>query len=129
MLAVSAGNVAGTTSAGPLRLIMVDAPGCRFCLKWTEEIGPSYPKSEEGRRAPLTRVGREASEIAGFAPVIYTPTFILTRDGHEVGRIAGYPGAHYFWVELAELIDKADAEKAEPARGTASEQGTHDKTP
>ena len=88
-----------------VRLVMVEAAGCRFCAQWHAEIGPTYPNSEEGKFAPLKRVAREAPELTALKPVIYTPTFIVMRGTHEVGRIAGYPGQHYFWDELRPLLE------------------------
>ena len=66
--------------------------------------GARYPKSAEGRFAPLKRVRRGAPEIKGFNPVVYTPTFIVVRSGEEIGRITGYPGQDYFWSELTPLL-------------------------
>lgn len=90
-----------------LTLIMVDEPGCRYCRKFDAEIGGRYPKTAEGRFAPLVKVRRKAPELARFNPVIYTPTFILARRGEELGRITGYPGPHYFFSELDALLAPA----------------------
>lgn len=87
-----------------VRLIMVEEPGCRFCRKWNEEIGPGYRKSAEGRFAPLKRVERGADEIKGLAPVVFTPTFVVMRANEELGRITGYPGAEYFYTELRPIL-------------------------
>jgi len=109
--ALIAASVTGATAAlaagGGLTLIMVDEPGCSYCRKFDAEIGRGYPKTAEGRFAPLHRVRRKAPELAGLNPVIYTPTFILTRRGEELGRITGYPGAEYFYSELEDLLSKA----------------------
>lgn len=98
-----------------MRLVMVEERGCRYCLAWDREVGRSYGASAEGRLAPLVRVGRSAPVLASLKPVVYTPTFILIDGGDEVGRITGYPGAAYFWEELAALI-------AAPARGATRER-------
>jgi hypothetical protein len=90
-----------------IRLIMVEEKGCRFCRMWDAQIGRAYPKSAEGRFAPLKRVRRGAAEIRGFNPVVYTPTFIVVRSGEEIGRITGYPGQDYFWSELAPILSAA----------------------
>lgn len=89
-------------------LMMVEEPGCHFCRKWHAEIGPGYSSTAEGRFAPLKRVvGRGARELQGLAPVVYTPTFIVMREGRELGRLAGYPGADYFYPELKPLLSAA----------------------
>lgn len=108
MMAVSALPAAGPPPAAAVssqvRLIMVHEPGCRFCRKWEADIGPSYPRSAEGRFAPLVRVRRNAEALKGFAPVVYTPTFIVVRRDEEIGRITGYPGPDYFWEELDPIL-------------------------
>ncbi len=106
MIRVLSGAMAAETE-GSLRLLMVEEVGCRFCAAWDADIGQSYGASAEGRFAPLVRVKRNAPELAGLKPAIYTPTFILMRGRHEFGRIIGYPGPHYFWVELGVLLEKA----------------------
>jgi hypothetical protein len=88
-------------------LIMVDDPACGYCIRWNKEVGRGYGRTAEGRAAPLRRVGRDSRALADFAPVIYTPTFILVRGGREVGRITGYPGQLYFWEELSNLMSSA----------------------
>jgi len=37
-------------------LIMFEHAGCAWCETFDREIAPIYPKTEEGRRAPLRRV-------------------------------------------------------------------------
>ena len=64
---------------GTLRLIMVEEVGCRFCLAWDADVGIAHPKTKEGAFAPLLRVKRDAPEVAAFAPIVYTPTFIVAR--------------------------------------------------
>jgi thioredoxin-related protein len=98
----------------PLRLIMVEEAGCRFCMRWDADVGASYARSREGAVAPLLRVKRDAPELAAFAPVVYTPTFIVAEGGKEIGRITGYPGETFFWEELAALLEKAGI-SSEPA--------------
>lgn len=88
-------------------LIMVDDPACHYCRKWNKEVGGGYARTAEGRAAPLMRVRRNSKALSNFSPVVYTPTFILVRDGREVGRITGYPGQLYFWEELSALMASA----------------------
>lgn len=90
-----------------VRLIMVEQAGCRYCIEWDLEIGPKYPQSAEGRFAPLQKVTRGDPLLRPFKPVIYTPTFLVVRDGKEVGRVTGYAGKLFFWEELDEQLAKA----------------------
>lgn len=121
----SDGGAAGKPDEAPrgeaLQLIMVEEPGCRFCRRWDTEVGTAYAASLEGKIAPLQRVRREAPELAGLKPVIYTPTFILVRGRQELGRIPGYPGESFFWEELGLLLDNAGVRRdSEPSGARAA---------
>ena len=97
------------TSAFAVQLIMVDQKGCHYCEAWMDEIGPAYPKTAEGKFAPLeTRdISKGAPARATFARrVNFTPTFILMADGAEIARIEGYPGEDFFWPLLTQLLEK-----------------------
>ncbi|ASP36853.1 transcriptional regulator [Labrenzia sp. VG12] len=90
-------------------LIMVEQPGCVWCERWDEEIGGAYPKTEEGRVAPLRRVDITdgwPEDLAGVARERLTPTFILVSDGVEIDRLRGYPGEHFFWPLLSAMLEK-----------------------
>lgn len=92
--------------ASAAELVMVEEAGCPWCARWNAEVGPAYPKTEEGRRAPLRRVDLHAlpGDIAFATPPRFTPTFVLVEAGREVGRIEGYPGDEFFWALLARLL-------------------------
>lgn len=90
-------------------LVMLEQPGCAWCKRWNEEIAPAYPNTPEGRRAPLRRVDISRpwpQDLDGISPDVLTPTFILIEDGQEVARLRGYPGEHFFWPVLGEMIEK-----------------------
>jgi hypothetical protein len=90
-------------------LLMFEEAGCPWCIKWHNEVGPGYPRSPEGRRAPLRRLDIRAALPVGIrldTPVRATPTFVLIDDGREVGRITGYPGPDFFWAMLEEMMRK-----------------------
>lgn len=92
-------------SAGAAELIMVRQAGCPWCILWDREIGSIYPKSDEGRFAPLRPIDiRKPLPVSVKQPVTITPTFILVEDSHEIGRITGYPGDSFFWEMLSELL-------------------------
>ena len=92
------------------RLLMFEQPGCIYCAMWKREVGEGYPHSPEGEAAPLWVLQLRDPLPDGIAlrsrPVI-TPTFVLVVDGAEQGRIEGYPGAHFFWPMLANLLQTA----------------------
>jgi len=92
-------------------LLMFEERGCPWCARWHAEIGPAYPNTDEGRRAPLRRLDIHAPRPEGIAlgpPLRLTPTFVLVERGREVGRITGYPGQDFFWGLLGELLARRD---------------------
>ena len=99
-------------------LVTVEEPGCIWCARWNKQIGPIYPKTAEGRAAPLRRemINALPDDIGFAAGIYFTPTFVLVRDGQELGRIEGYPGEDFFWGLLGRLLERngvtlgADAE-------------------
>ena len=89
-------------------LVMVEEQGCYYCITWKNVIGPIYPKTPEGTFAPLRMVDIDdgvPSDLTYARKVVYTPTFILIDNGHEVGRIEGYPGEDFFWGLLGMMLE------------------------
>ena len=105
---------AAPLSAGT-ELVMIEEAGCMWCARWNREIAPIYPKTAEGRAAPLRRASLRGdnSDMTLKTGIHFTPTFILTVDGVEHGRIEGYPGEAFFWGLLGRLIEEAPG-KASP---------------
>jgi hypothetical protein len=70
-------------------LLMAEEDGCVWCAQWDKDISHIYPKTAEGRAAPLQRYDLHGPppEVAFQNEVRYSPTFILVVDGREVGRI------------------------------------------
>lgn len=90
-------------------LLMFEEPGCMWCMRWNEEVGTEYPITPEGQAAPLLRLQLRDGAPDGVELVSrprYTPTFVLVRDGAEVGRIEGYPGEDFFWGLLGRLLSR-----------------------
>lgn len=109
---VLAAMLAASSAAAELSLVMIEQPGCAWCARWREEIGVAYPRTDEGRRAPLRPVSLAEpwpEDLAQVRPERFTPTFVLVEDGVEVGRLRGYAGSDFFWHLLGELLDAADA--------------------
>ncbi|HMO08366.1 MAG TPA: thioredoxin family protein [Paracoccaceae bacterium] len=100
-------------AAADLRLAMFELDGCPFCRAWNAEVGGAWPLSPEGQAAPLWRMNIRAPLPEGLAlaePVRVSPTFVLLRDGAEVGRITGYSDAGFFWGLASQMIEKAQAD-------------------
>jgi hypothetical protein len=90
---------------------MLERPGCVWCARWHEEIGPVLPKTALGEKVLLRRVDLASgwpSDLAGIRRDVVTPTFILLEDGAEVARLRGYPGADFFWGYLERMIEQLD---------------------
>ena len=88
-------------------LIMVEEPGCYWCGEWNKDIAAIYPKTPEGKFAPLRRIdvhNRLPDDLTFQRAAVYTPTFILVRDGQELARIEGYPGEDIFWGLLGRML-------------------------
>lgn len=97
-------------AALPLRaaeLLMVDQVGCHYCERWTDEIGPIYPKTAEAAIAPLRRVNirQLPDDLLLKSRPAFTPTFILLDGNNEVARLEGYPGEDFFWGLLGKMLE------------------------
>jgi hypothetical protein len=101
----------GFSGAAPVaaaELLMFEQPGCSWCRRFDAEIGPIYAKTDEGRQAPLRRVGlgADTAPVVLATPVRFTPTFVLVDDGREIGRITGYMSEEAFWGLLGGLTGR-----------------------
>lgn len=95
-----------------MTLLMAEEDGCAWCRRWDAEISEIYPKTPEGKAAPLQRmdIGDALPEgIKVTRPLHFTPTFILLKDGRELNRIEGYPGEDFFWGLLGMMLREAGA--------------------
>ena len=96
-------------------LIMVEQQGCYYCLEWKDQLGHIYPKTPEGKYAPLKTIDiTEVDQLEGLQrDVIFTPTFVLMEDNKELGRLEGYSSEDFFW-ELLEVILEKETEYTAP---------------
>ncbi len=104
----SAGLASAAAATEAVNLIMVDQPGCAYCMAWEDEIAPAYPNTAEGRYAPLLRADLRDGPPNGVEyarRVNFTPTFILIRDGQEIARMEGYVGEDFFWPLYSKLLE------------------------
>lgn len=94
-------------------LVMLEQKGCIYCERWHSQIGPIYPKTWEGRTAPLRVVDIDEDippDLASIAIDRLTPTFVLVEDGAEIDRLRGYPGDEFFWFLLDAMLKKLPQE-------------------
>lgn len=91
-------------------LVLFERKGCIYCARWLAEVGPVYPLTDVGKRAPLRRVDLavERAPETLTTPVRFTPTFVLMQNDREVGRIVGYMDDATFWGRLNALVARLD---------------------
>jgi len=102
---------AAPVSAEAAQLIMLEQDGCHWCETWNEEIGIAYPKTDEGKLVPLRRVDIHSplpADLGSLKKANYTPTFVVWHNGREIDRLRGYPGSHFFWPMLQQMLSKID---------------------
>lgn len=100
------------------QLVMIEEEHCVYCEKFNREIAPAYPKTAEGKMAPLRRIdlGDEWPEdLANIKQESLTPTFILIQNGREIDRLHGYQGDEFFWYLLGEMLKKLEPESSTPS--------------
>jgi len=98
---------------------MFEQAGCEWCAAFDREIAPIYPKTDEGRRAPLRRLDIAQplpQDLAFIAVERLTPLFVLVDNGREIGRIRGYPGEDNFWGLLDAMMKTLDETGRERAQ-------------
>ena len=102
-------SLQAATAVSAAELLYIFDPTCPYCKAWEREIGPSYDKTAEGRRAPLKPIDKRDVALVRLSlakPVHFTPTFVLMENGIEIGRLEGYPGENFFWPLLDALLEK-----------------------
>lgn len=97
---------AAVARAQSTQLVMLERDDCPWCRAWHREIGPGYPHSDEGKRAPLRRIdlARDWPADLPRLATFYTPTFVVLACNREIGRLIGYQGADFFYPALAQLL-------------------------
>lgn len=102
-------SVLAVMPAAAAELIMVEEAGCVWCARWNRDVSEVYPKTAEGRIAPLRRIDIHAdypADLSFARPLYFTPTFVLVEAGRELGRIEGYPGEDFFWGLLGVILSE-----------------------
>ncbi|SFI00486.1 thioredoxin [Bradyrhizobium sp. cf659] len=94
-------------------LVMFERAGCVWCARFDAEIAPIYGKTGESQAAPLRRVDLNSplpADLAGIDPGAFTPTFVVVKEGREIGRIRGYPGNAFFFGLLDRILSGTGSE-------------------
>ena len=84
-----------TLPARAAELAMFDRADCPVCIRWNKEVGPTYPKTPESRRAPLHRVAIGADP--GFAVDLFVESSLKTLTG-----------VWMVWAPLRPALDRGD---------------------
>lgn len=98
--------------AGSVAVVMFRRESCPWCHAWDREVGDIWPRSDIGARHAMRMVDLDTDpmpEITLDHPVRFSPTFVVARDGVEIGRIEGYPGRDFFWGLIERLVAEAAA--------------------
>jgi hypothetical protein len=108
-LAAAAAGAPARADPAP-SFVMLERHDCPWCRRWHREIGPIWPQSDLGRRAPLRRVdigaGPLPPDLAVLGGARFTPTFVLMSGGAELVRIIGYQGDLFFWRAAEALFSR-----------------------
>lgn len=103
----------GVFANAQTQLVMVEEQGCVWCARWNSEIAHIYPKTAEGKVAPLHRIDindPHPDDMTFARGLNFTPTFVLMIDGQEASRIEGYPGEAFFWGLLQQMLLQANVD-------------------
>jgi thioredoxin-related protein len=121
------GAAGAAAQARAAQLVMFESEYCPYCIRWKQDIGVVYDKTEEGRRAPLRIVDihePRPEDLKHIRGIYWTPTFVLLDDeGREVGRIEGYQYEDAFWFQLGELLKRLKTGKADKAEKDGARTG------
>lgn len=97
-------------------LLVIEEANCPYCAAFHREIAPIYPKTVEGKRAPIRRIDIAdpwPEDLTYIESETITPTFILIDNGKEIDRLYGYAGDDFFWFLLAEMFAKLEPEESD----------------
>ena len=110
---ITAAVVSITSQTHAAELLVIEEEYCPYCAAFNREIAPIYPKTIEGKRAPIRRIDIAdpwPTDLSYVEPESITPTFILVDNGKEIDRMYGYAGDEFFWFLLAEMFAKLEPE-------------------
>lgn len=95
--------------SGGLELIVVEAENCAYCYIFRRDVLPNYELSERGKVAPVLFVDVNDTATARLkleTVIDIVPTFVVTKNRVEVGRIRGYSGPENFYHAMNYLLTK-----------------------
>lgn len=102
---------------GRTELLYIDKAGCPWCARFEADVLPGYPHSDIGKAAPIRRASLDEGQprdVGLKEPVRFSPTFVLLRDGREMGRIVGYMDNGTFYGLMEKLLAETPAGMGAP---------------
>lgn len=94
-----------------LEILVLEVKDCFACDLVRKHIQPAYARVPQSRDVPLRYLDLNAVDEQSLgltAPITIVPTIVLKRDGHEVSRIAGYPGPASFLEAVEYMLAHAE---------------------
>jgi hypothetical protein len=95
---------------GNLQLVVMEAEGCIYCSIFRRDVLPAFQTSERGKDMPVRFVDVNDVPKTGIelqSPIDILPTFVITKDNHEIGRIPGYMGPEDFFHSINYLLSSS----------------------
>ncbi|MCF8480916.1 MAG: transcriptional regulator [Rhodospirillum sp.] len=117
--------------ANAAELLFVEQPGCPWCAKVRRDILPAWAGTKEGKRVPMRRVDIAEGwpeDLSAIPREHLTPTFILVENGRELARLRGYPGEHFIWPMLGQLIESNLPSSSGPSDSGLPPSGSEGRT-
>lgn len=91
-------------------LVVMEADGCIYCRLFRRDVLPAFEASEQGRQMTVRFLdinNLESSKLELQSAVDIVPTFVVVRQGKEIGRIPGYVGPENFFHSIDYLLAAA----------------------
>ena len=103
---------------GPVaELLMIHNPSCIFCKAFMNDVALDYSTTKQGKALPLVILDitilenrewlKREMQAGNIKEIHGTPTFIIYKDGKEVGRVVGYSGKEWFYQKLDEAVKES----------------------
>ena len=99
-------------------LLMFSVSNCIYCIKFHEEVLPTYNDTEYAETLPLTIIDnadipewfQTAYEEGRIENIRGTPTFIIWNEEEqvEVDRFVGYSGKEWFYERVAYWFEHSE---------------------
>ena len=88
-------------------LVMFSSPLCTHCVHFEQNVAPGYKDHALSKIAPLSSVNMDEQGTGIYhlkEPIEVLPTFVIIKNGKEVGRLAGYPEQTYFLTFIRDHV-------------------------